>query len=105
MAERVWAAQVLAGRGWDVAIALGQARGWTGPVFGFQQTSQWWQRWGDNLRIAGDADTDRGAHGPFDGKAHSRDPVLWLSAHRTAVLAGLAAATACGSWLAAVRRH
>jgi NAD(P)-dependent dehydrogenase (short-subunit alcohol dehydrogenase family) len=72
---------------------------------GSQQTSQRFERWGDNLRTAQDAETDRGAHGPFDGKAHSHDPVLWLSAHRAAVLAGIAAASACGSWLAAVRRR
>lgn len=39
---------------------------------------------------------DPGAHGPFDQKAHRRDPVLWMSEHPTALagaaVAGVAAA-------------
>ena len=52
----------------------------------------------DNLFDA--VDEDRGAHGPFDGQAHPRSPLLWASRHRHAVTgagvvaAGLAAAGA-----------
>jgi len=39
-------------------------------------------------------DERRGAHGDFDGKAHSRSAVLWLSKHRRALAgAGLVAGT------------
>lgn len=40
---------------------------------------------------------DRGAHGPFDDKAHSFSPQYELTKHRTAVLAGLAAAVGAGT--------
>jgi hypothetical protein len=50
-------------------------------------------------------DEDRGARGPFDGRAHSRSPMLWASLHRDA-LAGVGAATAglAAAGLAARRR-
>jgi hypothetical protein len=48
-------------------------------------------------------DEDRGAHGPFDDKAHSFSPQYELAKHRRAVLAGVgAAAVAAGA--AAMRR-
>jgi hypothetical protein len=66
-----------------------------------QQTAEQLPRWHENLSTARDTDEDRGAHGPFDARAHTRDPVLWCSMHRRALLAGLAAvilggATAAG---------
>ena len=45
---------------------------------------------------------DRGAHGPFDGKAHSWSPQLELAKHRGLALAGIGAAAA-GAAAAAVR--
>ena len=68
-----------------------------------QQTDQELPRWGDNLTSPRDAEADRGAHGPFGGQAHERDPLTWFSRHRAAVLAGLAAAGLAGA-AAAVRR-
>ena len=45
----------------------------------------------DNLFDA--VDEDRGAHGPFDARAHSASPMLWASVHRRAIArAGTAAA-------------
>jgi NAD(P)-dependent dehydrogenase (short-subunit alcohol dehydrogenase family) len=46
-------------------------------------------------------DEDRGAHGPFDDKAHSRSPQYELAKHRALVLAGLGAAAAGAGALAA----
>ena len=69
-----------------------------------QQTDKDLPRWGENLTAPKDADADRGPHGPFDTQAHDRDPVLWLSVHRGAMLAGLAAA-GLGSLAAAIRRR
>ena len=47
-----------------------------------------------------DDDADRGSHGPFDARATSRSPQLWLNLHRRAVggaaAAGLAAVVAAG---------
>ena len=37
-------------------------------------------------------DEDRGAHGPFDKKAHSFSPQYEFAKHRNAILSGLAAA-------------
>jgi hypothetical protein len=46
-------------------------------------------------------DEDRGAHGPFDDKAHSVSPQYELAKHRRAVLAGIgAAAVAAGAAVA-----
>lgn len=67
-----------------------------------QQTGTDLPRWGSNLFEPRD-DDDRGAHGPFDGQAYARDPLLWLSRHRHATLAG-AAATAGLAALAGARR-
>src|SRR5205823_9294049 len=49
-------------------------------------------------------DEDRGAHGPFDEKAHSRSPQYELAKHRTVVLAGVGAAVA-GAGAALARRN
>lgn len=49
-------------------------------------------RHGANTFEPQDATADRGAHGPFDDKAHGRDPVLWASLHRRALLGAGAAA-------------
>ncbi|MDQ6821888.1 MAG: SDR family oxidoreductase [Actinomycetota bacterium] len=46
-------------------------------------------------------DEDRGAHGPFDDKAHSRSPQYELAKHRAVVLAGLGVAVAGAGALAA----
>ncbi len=65
-----------------------------------QQTDADLPRWGDNTFEPQDERVDRGAHGSFDDQAHGRDPVLWLSMHRRALLAGTAAvAGAVGSAL------
>ncbi|WP_325104694.1 SDR family oxidoreductase [Segeticoccus sp.] len=58
-----------------------------------QQTGQDLPRTDSNLHTPSDDTEDRGAHGPFDDKAHSSDPQLWLSVHRRSVLSGMAAAT------------
>jgi short-subunit dehydrogenase len=49
-------------------------------------------------------DEDRGAHGPFDDKAHSWSPQYELAKHRTAVLAGVGVAAA-GVGAALARRN
>jgi NAD(P)-dependent dehydrogenase (short-subunit alcohol dehydrogenase family) len=49
-------------------------------------------------------DEDRGAHGPFDDKAHSHSPQYALAKHRGLVLAGFGAAAA-GAGAAVVRRN
>lgn len=59
-----------------------------------QQTHQQLPRWGSDVCQAQDTDQDRGAHGPFDAQAHSRDPQLWASMHHRALLGGLAATVA-----------
>lgn len=65
-----------------------------------QQTRADLPRWGANTVEPRDEQADRGAHGSFDDQAHSHDPLLWLSRHRRAVLAGTAALAAAGSaWL------
>lgn len=65
-----------------------------------QQTDTDLPRWGENTFEPRDDQVDRGAHGAFDDQAHGRDPVLWLSMHRRALLAGTAAvAGAVGSAL------
>lgn len=57
-----------------------------------QQTDRELPRWGSNVHEPRDATVDRGADGPFTDAAHDRDPLLWASMHRVAVLAGVAAA-------------
>ncbi|NYH80859.1 NAD(P)-dependent dehydrogenase (short-subunit alcohol dehydrogenase family) [Actinopolyspora biskrensis] len=54
-----------------------------------QQTDRRLPRWGANLFEPRDEEADRGAHGSFDERAHSGDPVLWMSMRRRALLAGL----------------
>ena len=69
-----------------------------------QQTDQDLPRLGSNVFEPRDQAEDQGAHGAFDDQAYAADPQLWLSAHRRAVLAAVAAAgTAAG--LAASRRR
>ncbi len=66
-----------------------------------QQSKQDLPRWGSNVHEPRDEDQDRGAHGSFDDRSHHRDPVLWMSLHRRALLAtgALAGAAAAGtSW-------
>jgi NAD(P)-dependent dehydrogenase (short-subunit alcohol dehydrogenase family) len=46
-------------------------------------------------------DEPYGAHGDFDGQAHSRSPLLWLSKHRSVVAAG--ATLVAGGVLASLR--
>jgi hypothetical protein len=65
-----------------------------------QQTSHELPSLGSNVFEPKDDREDQGAHGPFDAKAHARDPQLWLSVHRRAVLSGLAAAAAGAAALA-----
>ena len=45
---------------------------------------------------------DPGAHGPFDARAHSRSPQLWMSLHRGMLAAG---ALTVAAGLAALRRR
>jgi hypothetical protein len=56
-----------------------------------------------------DKEQDAGADGAFDAKAHTHDPLLWMSMHRRALLSGLvgvgAAATAGVSAMAGRRSH
>ncbi len=66
-----------------------------------QQTDQELPRWGSNVDEPRDADTDRGAHGPFENQAHNRDPQLWASMHRRSILSGLAAAAGAAALTAA----
>ncbi len=68
-----------------------------------QQTSRDAPRLGANLFEPRDADADQGAHGPFDDKAHRRDPVLWLSTHRQPVVAAMGLGI-LGAAVAAVRQ-
>lgn len=64
-----------------------------------QQTGADLPRWGENTVEPQDEQVDRGAHGAFDDQAHAHDPMLWLSRHRRAVLAGATALAAAGSAL------
>jgi NAD(P)-dependent dehydrogenase (short-subunit alcohol dehydrogenase family) len=56
-----------------------------------QQTDATKPRYGSNVFAAQDEDADRGAHGPFDSQAHGRDPLLWASMHRRALVSGAVA--------------
>ena len=67
---------------------------WTG-ISG-QQTDKSAPRLAANLDHPSDDQADQGAHGPFDEKAHTRDPVSWLSMHRRQLLAGAGALTVAG---------
>ena len=69
-----------------------------------QQTGQDLPRLGSNVFEPRDQTEDQDAHGPFDDKAHTRDPLLWLSVHRGAVLAGAALAGAVTAGAALRRR-
>ncbi|NHD19495.1 MULTISPECIES: SDR family oxidoreductase [unclassified Actinopolyspora] len=71
-----------------------------------QQTDRQLPRWGSNLFEPRDEEVDRGAHGSFDGRARSADPVLWMSMRRRALLAGLGGiATACSAVTVGVARR
>jgi NAD(P)-dependent dehydrogenase (short-subunit alcohol dehydrogenase family) len=61
-----------------------------------QQTDEDLPRLGSNVTQPRDEEADQGAHGPFDDKAHSKDPVTWLSMHRREVIAGLGVAAMVG---------
>ena len=50
-----------------------------------------------NLVEPRDDAEDQGAHGGFDEQAHASDPQLWLSAHRAALVAGLAGLAGAGA--------
>jgi NAD(P)-dependent dehydrogenase (short-subunit alcohol dehydrogenase family) len=62
-----------------------------------QQTQRQLPRWGSNVFEPQDATHDRGAHGDFDEQAHDRDPLLWASRHRRALLGSLLGAGAAGT--------
>ena len=76
--------------------------GWTGVKS--QQTHRDLPRLGSNVFEPRDENEDQGSHGGFDDKAHARDPQLWLSVHRGAILAGLGAAAAVTGGITAWRR-
>ena len=50
-------------------------------------------------------DEDRGAHGPFDQRAHAHSAQYALAKHRTAVLGGAGAVAAAGAGAAALTRR
>jgi NAD(P)-dependent dehydrogenase (short-subunit alcohol dehydrogenase family) len=62
-----------------------------------QQTNQDLPRLGSNVKQPRDEEADQGAHGPFDDKAYSSDPVTWLSMHRRSVLSGIGASALVGA--------
>ncbi|WP_396451167.1 SDR family oxidoreductase [Actinomadura sp.] len=70
-----------------------------------QQTGQDTPRLGPNLFRPGDDAEDRGAHGPFDDRAHARDPLLELSLRRTAAFGIAGAAAVLGGAAVAVLRR
>ena len=61
-----------------------------------QQTDENLPRLGSNVGQPRDEESDQGAHGPFDDKAHRKDPVTWLSMHRRELIAGLGVAAMAG---------
>jgi NAD(P)-dependent dehydrogenase (short-subunit alcohol dehydrogenase family) len=70
-----------------------------------QQTQADLPRHGSNVFAPADEDADRGAHGSFDGEAHSRDPVSWASMHRDALLAAAVSGIAGLAGWATLRRR
>lgn len=66
-----------------------------------QQTGKDAPRLGSNVFEPRDEEEDLGAHGAFDDQAHGRDPQLWMSMHRRAILSGIAGAAVAASGLAA----
>jgi hypothetical protein len=62
-----------------------------------QQTDGDLPRLGSNLAEPRDDQSDQGAHGPFDDKAHAEDPVTWLSLHRREVLSAAGATALAGA--------
>ena len=69
-----------------------------------QQTGRELPRLGSNVFEPQDEQEDQGAHGGFDEQAHARDPQLWLSMHRRAILAGAGAAAVLAGSVMARRR-
>ena len=72
-----------------------------------QQTDTDTPRRGSNVHAARDDDSDAGAHGPFDSRAHAGDPLLWASMHRRTLLsalAGVAGIAGIGAAMLARRR-
>jgi NAD(P)-dependent dehydrogenase (short-subunit alcohol dehydrogenase family) len=57
-----------------------------------------------NLWEPADEDTDYGAHGAFDRRAHGHSPQLWLSQHRRPLLLALAGGAAAATAMTAARR-
>jgi NAD(P)-dependent dehydrogenase (short-subunit alcohol dehydrogenase family) len=57
-------------------------------------------RYGSNVFEPKDDDSDKGAHGMFDDKAHDGDPWSWASMHRRAFGAGAVAAVAAAASVA-----
>lgn len=62
-----------------------------------QQSPKEAPRLGSNLFEPRDEDVDRGAHGPFDSKAHSRSIATWCSYHRWSVTAAATGVAAAGA--------
>jgi NAD(P)-dependent dehydrogenase (short-subunit alcohol dehydrogenase family) len=60
-------------------------------------------RRGSNVNAPKDDESDAGAHGMFDDKAHSHDPWSWVSMHRIGVAAAAATALTTGA-VAQLRR-
>lgn len=77
--------------------------GWSGVKS--QQYSKDAARRGPNLWQPRDDSDDAGAHGPFDEKAHSHDPVLWAATHRREVVGTLTAGAAAGVAILAGNRR
>ncbi len=69
-----------------------------------QQSQADLPRRGSNVFEPSDETEDAGAHGPFDDQAHGRDPLLWASMHRRALVSAGAAALAGVGFLAARAR-
>jgi NAD(P)-dependent dehydrogenase (short-subunit alcohol dehydrogenase family) len=70
-----------------------------------QQTEQDAPRLGSNVFEPRDDRDDQGAHGAFDGQAHSRDPLVWFSMHRRLLGAAVGAAATAGAATAALLRR
>jgi NAD(P)-dependent dehydrogenase (short-subunit alcohol dehydrogenase family) len=70
-----------------------------------QQTGEDLPRWGSNVFEPRDQDVDRGAHGPFDAKAHGSDPVLWMSMRRREIGIGAGVVAGVAALAAGARRR
>lgn len=67
-----------------------------------QQTGKDAPRLGPNLWEPRDKDRDVGAHGSFDERSHSHDPVLWAATHRRGLVGGLVGGILAGATAGAV---